>query len=213
MKIGKDKFSGLDDLDREWIHTEVLSKGKKKSGLTNIIIGIVVICAIGLIFVTFRNMLSKDDLSNLENLDKLEQEEQERAAQIEEAKKNAEEEAAKKVEEETLIYIVESGDTLAGIGLEFDVDYKEIAKANGLSEPYALEIGQELKIPGVKKEVAPPEEETPVTDSGTYTVQAGDTLAGIGETLGISWLKIAEVNDIEEPYALEVGQVLNLPTE
>ena len=45
----------------------------------------------------------------------------------------------------------------------------------------------------------------------TYTVQAGDSLYGIGLELGKDWQEIAYLNEIEPPYNLNVGQVLKLP--
>lgn len=52
----------------------------------------------------------------------------------------------------------------------------------------------------------------PPTGSGeTYTVAGDDTLYGIGLELGKDWQKIAELNNIEPPYSLSVGQVLQLP--
>jgi LysM repeat protein len=44
-------------------------------------------------------------------------------------------------------YTVASGDTLASIGAKLGVEWQKIAEANGLREPYDLQIGQVLKIP------------------------------------------------------------------
>ena len=48
------------------------------------------------------------------------------------------------------------------------------------------------------------------TSKKTYTVKRGDTLSKIGTTLKISWQTIASINNIRPPYAIEIGQVLNL---
>ena len=37
-------------------------------------------------------------------------------------------------------HIVKKGDTLFGIGLEYGVDYKEIAAANNIAPPYPIKI-------------------------------------------------------------------------
>lgn len=50
----------------------------------------------------------------------------------------------------------------------------------------------------------------PIPASGTYTVVRGDTLSAIGKRFGIPWLKLAELNNLEPPYKIEVGQVLKL---
>lgn len=43
-----------------------------------------------------------------------------------------------------------------------------------------------------------------------YLVQKGDTLYSIGKKLGISYLKLAEINQLTAPYPIHVGQLLNL---
>jgi LysM repeat protein len=51
--------------------------------------------------------------------------------------------------------------------------------------------------------------------SGTeliYTIQAGDTLAGIAATFNSTVDEIIEANDLEDPNAIFVGQQLNIPT-
>ena len=50
----------------------------------------------------------------------------------------------------------------------------------------------------------------PIPASDTYTVVRGDTLSAIGKRFGIPWLKLAELNNLEPPYKIEVGQVLKL---
>ena len=45
------------------------------------------------------------------------------------------------------VYLVQSGDTLSEIAIEFNVSVEAIAEASDLSDPDALEVGQELTIP------------------------------------------------------------------
>lgn len=67
--------------------------------------------------------------------------------------------------------------------------------------------------------VAPPANQTPATPvtnsvvpSGeTYTVKDGDTLYVIGQQKGKDWKDIAELNNLQPPYSLSVGQELKLP--
>ncbi len=50
------------------------------------------------------------------------------------------------------------------------------------------------------------------TPGGTYTVEPGDFLSGIGEKFGVPWQLIAEANGIEGPdYTIQVGQELIIP--
>lgn len=46
----------------------------------------------------------------------------------------------------------------------------------------------------------------------TYVVQSGDTLSKIGKAKNIPWKSIADLNGINAPYILKVGQTLKLPT-
>jgi LysM repeat protein len=46
-----------------------------------------------------------------------------------------------------VVYVVESGDTLLGIALEYGVDLEVLRQANGNLDPRSLQIGQEIIIP------------------------------------------------------------------
>jgi murein DD-endopeptidase MepM/ murein hydrolase activator NlpD len=46
---------------------------------------------------------------------------------------------------------------------------------------------------------------------GTYTVQAGDTLSGIGERSGAGTEAIARTNGLAPPFAIRLGQRLTIP--
>ncbi len=48
------------------------------------------------------------------------------------------------------------------------------------------------------------------SSSGTYTVQAGDTLYSISLKTGISWQTLAADNGISSPYIVQQGEVLQL---
>lgn len=51
----------------------------------------------------------------------------------------------------------------------------------------------------------------PVTlGANQYLVQRGDTLYSIGRKFGIPFMKLAEFNQLQSPYEIHVGQVLNL---
>jgi putative chitinase len=45
-------------------------------------------------------------------------------------------------------YTVKSGDTLSAIGARYGVPYMDIARANGISNPNFIRVGQQLIIPG-----------------------------------------------------------------
>ena len=52
-------------------------------------------------------------------------------------------------------HIVKKGDTLFGIGLEYGVDYKEIAAANNIAPPYPIKIGQLIDLNSFKTKTVP----------------------------------------------------------
>jgi GH25 family lysozyme M1 (1,4-beta-N-acetylmuramidase) len=95
-------------------------------------------------------------------------------------------------------YTVKAGDTLSGIGAALGVDWHEIARVNGLSDPNRIFPGQVLRLPSGP---AP----------RTHRVQPGDTLSGIGARYGVNWRDIARVNGISNPNRIFPGQVLTIP--
>ena len=59
---------------------------------------------------------------------------------------------------------------------------------------------------------APPDATIDPAVGGTYTVQPGDFLSGIGDRVGVPWQLIATANNIEPPdYVIVPGQVLIIP--
>ncbi|MFC0547057.1 LysM peptidoglycan-binding domain-containing protein [Kutzneria chonburiensis] len=99
-------------------------------------------------------------------------------------------------------YTVQAGDTLSGIAARFGVSWQELAQINGLADPNIIHPGQVLRIHGGGGQ--------PAGGSG-YTVQAGDTLSGIGAKLGVDWPAIASLNGLGSPYTIYPGQVLQIP--
>jgi LysM repeat protein len=66
----------------------------------------------------------------------------------------------------------------------------------------------------VPTEVEPtpaPPKATPAAGSRTYKVRSGDTLGGIASEFGTTVAILQELNGIENPRLLKVGQVLKLP--
>ena len=122
-------------------------------------------------------------------------------------------------------YTVQAGDTLLSIGLRYGVEWPMVAGANGLNEFSLLQIGQTLRIPGVDEDstdqgvvraASAKEAEAPkVNRDGTfvrrYTVQPGDTIAGIATIYKLSWQEVARENGLGEFSVLSVGQELRIP--
>lgn len=67
------------------------------------------------------------------------------------------------------------------------------------------------KYATVPKPEPKPEDPEPTPISTVYTVQAGDTLSGIGKRYGVDWRKLAELNNIDNPNLIRVGQKIEIP--
>ena len=70
-------------------------------------------------------------------------------------------------------YKVEPGDTLMSVADLFQADWKEIAEASELEEPYVLQVGQVLCIPsGVAPEEVSPSQTTSSSPTGSAKLTA-----------------------------------------
>jgi LysM repeat protein len=63
-------------------------------------------------------------------------------------------------EEGPVVHVVQTGDTLGSISVEYDVTVGDIMSVNGLEDPNFLQVGQELLIPvgGIPTATSPPTE-------------------------------------------------------
>ena len=57
---------------------------------------------------------------------------------------------------------------------------------------------------------------TQLNDSGQvqfiqYKVQKGDTLFNISQQFNISWTTLATLNNLQAPFILQLGQIINIP--
>ena len=92
---------------------------------------------------------------------------------------------------------VKDGDTVDVIGQRLHISSDEIIKANKLKKPYALDVGQTLKIPTPK----------------AYVIQTGDTLMAISRRFGITPAILGELNGFDVRQRLRQGQKLALPMD
>ena len=95
------------------------------------------------------------------------------------------------------VYVVRSGDTLAGVAKMFDVSVNTILWANDLTKGAALKVGQTLII-------------LPI--SGVlHTVVKGDTLGTIAKKYSGDIDEIASFNDLSISDKLAVGETIMIP--
>lgn len=127
-------------------------------------------------------------------------------------------------------YVVQAGDTLSRIAARFGVSLNALARANGITNPNYIYVGQVLTIPGggsnpTPQPTQPPAPQPTATQTApqptptspstgnptTYVVQYGDTLASIARRFNVSLSELAQVNGITNPNYIYVGQVLTIP--
>lgn len=99
-----------------------------------------------------------------------------------------------------LVHVVQDGENLTSIAVQYDVSVQDLMLVNGLGEEDLIFPGDELIIPGAEGDVV----------AATYTVQAGDSLAGIAEAFNTTLAEIAAENGLVSPHTLHAGQVLGL---
>lgn len=120
-------------------------------------------------------------------------------------------------------YVVRPGDTLFGIALRFNTTVSALQRANNISNPNLIYVGQRLIIPPpgsngavptaitVPSNSVPGSVVTPTTVMRTHTVQPGDNLYSIAIRYNTTVAAIADVNDIANPNLIFVGEVLTIP--
>lgn len=121
-------------------------------------------------------------------------------------------------------HIVKSDDTLYSIGLEYGMDYKEIAEANDIPAPYHIHLGQILKIPTPpstdKTQVKPNENEAttvPLNETGPIIAEPTQpdlTNNSQNNTGGFSSAVVINAPKLyREPYSEEVfNRTVMVPT-
>lgn len=142
-----------------------------------------------------------------------------------------------KTEKDDDIIVVVKGDTLYSLSRAHNMTVADLAKINGLKEPYTLSVGQKLntrqatvsapqtKIPNVISEekvkeikaekIAKPKTVKPNTtkrvDVQEIVVAKGDTLYSLSRKYEIPVNDLAVMNKLNAPFTLSVGQKIKVP--
>ena len=116
-------------------------------------------------------------------------------------------------------YKVLTGDTCVAIAAAHKVSSQSIVLLNNLDPNCNLSVGRQLLIP----QPTPTPTALPTATLGavvatavprtTYTVHAGDTLAGIAKFYRVTVADMMDVNGISDPASIRTGQVLIIPLE
>ncbi len=102
------------------------------------------------------------------------------------------------------IHVVQRGETLYRIALQYGLTTEEIAALNSLVDPSSIQVGQRLLVPIQTNVISPPQ---------THKVQPGETLRSIAEVYGTTPEQLALLNEITDPDTIFVGQVLSITGE
>ncbi|MCS6826988.1 MAG: LysM peptidoglycan-binding domain-containing protein [Caldilinea sp.] len=118
-------------------------------------------------------------------------------------------------------HIVQPGETLFGIAMQYGVNVNVLAEVNAILDRDNLPVGKALLIPGVAPSpaaeggAASTAESSSATTSDqeivTHVVQPNETLNSIALDYGVSASEIAAANAIANPNLLRVGQRLVIP--
>ena len=113
-------------------------------------------------------------------------------------------------------YLVQPGDTLYSIARRSGMSLNSLLTLNGLSQSSVIYPGQSLTISQSDSRVATKSSynakplASGVSTSGTYTVQAGDTLYGIARRSGMSLNTLLSLNGLSQSSVIHPGQTLKL---
>jgi LysM repeat protein len=96
-------------------------------------------------------------------------------------------------------HIVQYGENLSTIAVQYGTTWQELARINALSNPSIIYAGQTLSVTGGQS----------VAKSSYCVVEYGDTLSSIAAQFGTTVEHLVLANGISNPNLIYAGQVLN----
>jgi len=100
------------------------------------------------------------------------------------------------------IHVVQRGENLFRIALNYGLTTDELARLNGITDPGNIQVGQRLLVPAA----AAPANVQPLT----HVVQAGETFESIAGLYNISLQTLLSDNNITDVNSIYVGEILTI---
>jgi len=110
----------------------------------------------------------------------------------------------------TTTIIVQRGDTLSRLALEYNTTVTRLVELNNIANPNLIYTGQTLIVPS--GETAKDSDGNSTSGQTIYIVKSGDTLNKIATEFGTTAIAIAKENNIRNINLIFVGQRLIIPT-
>lgn len=105
------------------------------------------------------------------------------------------------------IHVVQPGQNLFRIALQYGFDTDTVARYNGITNPEMIYVGQKIRIPAGGGSTVP----SGTNSGGTYVVQAGDSLLSIAVYFGTSTEALMSANNLSDADMIYAGQSLYVP--
>jgi LysM repeat protein len=111
------------------------------------------------------------------------------------------------------VVVVQPGDTLSEIALQYGLTVAQLRDLNGIADPNRIYAGQRLRLTGTVTPVAPTAPTAPAQGARpqVHVVARGETLTGIARRYGSTIAAIAAANGIANPSYVRAGQKLSIP--
>lgn len=110
-------------------------------------------------------------------------------------------------------HVVQAGENLFRIALRYGLATEALARANNITNPALIRMGQVLTIPGGSSggTAATPTPAPAPTGEVKHVVQAGENLFRIALKYNYDQYYIAKYNGISNPALIYAGQVIRIP--
>ncbi|WP_286232532.1 LysM peptidoglycan-binding domain-containing protein [Thalassotalea sediminis] len=115
---------------------------------------------------------------------------------------------------EKITHIVKAGDTFWDLSRAYGVNYRKLAKWNGMAPRDSLRIGQKLVIwRKAKVAYANSPSSNPIVRNITYRVRKGDSFARIANKFNVTIREIERWNNLSRKKYLQPGQKIKLSVD